>query len=45
MTAEAEPAQADPGPVCGEDFCEMCGDCLFCFGDDPCLDDGSHVWP
>lgn len=20
------------GPVCGEDFCDRCGDCLTCFG-------------
>ncbi len=35
-------------PVCGEDFCDTCGDCLNCYGDDPCYHgDGfkaKHVW-
>ena len=22
--------------VCGEDFCDYCGDCLVCYGEDPC---------
>jgi hypothetical protein len=26
-------------------FCERCGDCLACYGDDPCYDDGPHSWP
>lgn len=26
----------DPEPLCGVDFCEMCGDCLHCYGGDPC---------
>lgn len=36
---------------CGEDFCELCGDCLRCFGEDPCLENtggdgnGEHAWP
>ena len=28
-------------PICGEDFCEECGDCLHCY-DGECVDDGSH---
>jgi len=24
------------GPICGEDFCEDCGDCLVCYGEDDC---------
>jgi hypothetical protein len=28
-------------PVCGEDFCDRCGDCLACY-QDGCFDDG--VW-
>ena len=28
--------------VCGEDFCDECGDCLACYGSDPCFDGGSH---
>lgn len=33
-------------PICGQDFCEACGDCMSCYGGDPCtLDDtGRHVW-
>ena len=31
------------GPVCGEDFCEDCGDCLVCYGEDDCAITGrSH---
>jgi hypothetical protein len=28
---------------CGEDFCDECGDCLVCHGDEPCYDDGPHT--
>ena len=34
-------------PKCGEDFCDWCGDCLHCYGDDPCRDGSSaskHLW-
>jgi hypothetical protein len=31
-------------PICGEDFCENCGDCLHCYADDPCPDGGGHFW-
>jgi hypothetical protein len=32
-------------PVCGEDFCDQCGDCLHCDFDSPCYSDGSdHTW-
>ena len=24
------------GPRCGEDFCEDCGDCLYCYWEDDC---------
>lgn len=37
ITVEAE-------PICGEDFCDICGDCLVCYADDPCKDGGDHVW-
>jgi len=33
------------GPVCGETFCEQCGDCLACYGEDPCVNGGEHVCP
>ena len=33
-------------PVCAEDFCDSCGDCLHCYGDDTCYsnEDGKHFW-
>lgn len=33
-------------PRCGEDFCDLCGDCLRCFDGDRCpeTDDGEHRW-
>jgi len=32
-------------PVCGEDFCDRCGDCLVCFSEDPCRDGHEeHLW-
>lgn len=38
-------------PKCGEDFCESCGDCLYCHGGDTCYcsaygeDGGFHsIW-
>lgn len=32
-------------PQCG-DFCDKCGDCLRCYGEDPCAasPDGEHRW-
>jgi hypothetical protein len=27
-----------------EVFCDRCGDCIRCFGDDPCYDDGKHSY-
>lgn len=32
-----------PSPICCEDFCDDCGDCLVCYGEDPCRDGGKHV--
>ncbi len=31
---------------CGEDFCDACGDCLHCYGEDLCQhsEDGKHTW-
>ena len=34
----------DDTPECGEDFCDSCGDCLSCYGDDDCRDGGTHFW-
>lgn len=32
-------------PICGEDFCDSCGDCLYCYGGDDCYySDGGHYW-
>lgn len=33
-------------PVCDEDFCDSCGDCLVCHAEDRChgSDDGRHHW-
>jgi hypothetical protein len=36
-------------PRCGEDFCDVCGDCLACYGGDDCYngaseEPGVHVW-
>jgi hypothetical protein len=32
-------------PRCGKDFCDQCGDCLCCYGDDPCgMHEGDHTW-
>ena len=31
-------------PVCGVDFCDECGDCLVCYGSDPCWHGGEHFW-
>jgi protein gp37 len=35
------------GPVCGEHYCEQCGDCLACYGGDRCYEssDGKHAYP
>lgn len=30
-------------PECGS-FCDTCGDCMYCFGEDPCTDGGAHTW-
>ena len=36
----------DREPECGKDFCDTCGDCLACYGGDPCSKskDGKHLW-
>jgi hypothetical protein len=33
-------------PVCGKDFCDACGDCLYCYWDDECYHSGTghHYW-
>ena len=40
--------QEEAKPLCGEDFCDRCGDCLACYGDGACYDtgdeQGSHFW-
>lgn len=32
-------------PLCGIDFCEECGDCLSCYGNDDCVDGKAHTNP
>jgi hypothetical protein len=38
----------DAQPVCGKDFCDGCGDCLYCFVSDDCYRTGEpqlgHRW-
>jgi len=38
----------DAEPDCGVDFCDACGDCLHCYGGDPCYkgggEYGEHLW-
>lgn len=33
-------------PKCDEDFCDSCGDCLACYGEDICnlSESGKHIW-
>ncbi len=31
-------------PKCNKDFCDACGECLVCYGEDPCWPDGEHYW-
>jgi len=31
-------------PVCAMDFCDHCGECLFCYGEGPCIDGKEHLW-
>jgi hypothetical protein len=36
-------------PICGEDFCDQCGDCLACQGEGPCphaggVEGDTHDW-
>ena len=31
-------------PECGQDFCDVCGDCLACYGEDDCKDRRQHIW-
>jgi hypothetical protein len=48
FVGETPVAVEDAEPECGEDFCDQCGDCLHCFGGDPCFDGNttspSHYW-
>lgn len=36
----------EAAPIHDEDFCDSCGDCLDCYGDDPCgrYGDEGHMW-
>jgi hypothetical protein len=39
-------AEVQAEPHCGKDFCDLCGDCLHCYPDDPCYSSshGGHQW-
>ena len=39
-----EAVREEADPVCGEDFCDACGDCLHCYWESPCVDGGEHSW-
>lgn len=28
--------------ICGVHFCDYCGDCMHCYGEDQCYPDGEH---
>jgi hypothetical protein len=32
------------GPVCVDDLCDECDDCLACYGDEPCTIRNWHSW-
>ncbi len=38
----------DAATICGKDFCDQCGDCLHCYGEDPCYrygdEETGHSW-
>lgn len=38
--------QVEATPVCGEDFCDSCGDCLTCHVEDQCgaAENRQHCW-
>jgi len=38
--------QEERQPICNVDFCDSCGDCLVCYGEDECLSnsDRKHMW-
>ena len=31
-------------PKCNVDFCDSCGDCLYCYGEDFCPGGAGHSW-
>lgn len=43
---EAVAVVAKAEPICGRDMCDTCGDCLHCYGDEPCAvaKSGHHAW-
>jgi hypothetical protein len=44
--ADGSFVEEDREPECGVDFCDSCGDCLHCYGGDPCLEreNEEHHW-
>ncbi len=46
MPAKPKPeATEKQAPECG-DYCDACGDCLYCYDEEPCFfsEDGKHSW-
>lgn len=43
---EGKDIEVTPDCECGEDFCDQCGDCLYCFSEDGCggSDNVGHSW-
>ena len=31
-------------PICGGDFCDSCGDCLVCYGEEEYSEGGWYFW-
>ena len=44
INSKGEIKSKETDPVCGKDFCDTCGDCLYCYAGDDCLDGGEHCW-
>lgn len=44
-TLDDEPQLVNATPRCGFDYCDRCGDCLYCYEDDPCAPGSQwHTW-
>jgi hypothetical protein len=44
-TGTMKPLDIKPTEIkCGEVFCEQCGDCIYCYGENECMVDGPYHW-